>query len=107
MPNLARVGVLLAAMPAEAVFSAAVMNTDRVIGNGNAGGNMLTALALPWVPNLLADQWLAGLIGLLIGEVALFAALAALVLRWSQVDDAPGSGLGDHVALSAVPQHHR
>ncbi|GAA4827124.1 bifunctional copper resistance protein CopD/cytochrome c oxidase assembly protein [Saccharopolyspora rosea] len=103
LPNLARVGLLLAAMPADALFAAAVMNTHRVIGNGPAGANMYSALALPWARDLPADQWTAGLIALLIGELSLLVALAALLLRWSQVDDAEdSSGLGGYRALTSV-----
>ncbi len=105
MPNLARVGVLLAAMPADAVFTAAIMNTHRVIGNGAAAANVYSALDLPWVPDLLADQFTGGVIALIISEVALLVALGALVLRWWRLDEDTDSGLGDHIALTAVPQH--
>lgn len=101
MPNLARLGMLLAAMPFDIVFGAMVMTTGRVIGNGPAGANMYSALALPWVPSLLADQHLAGGIALAIGEVTLLAAMAALLLRWNRIDAAEGSGLGDYTELLA------
>jgi putative copper resistance protein D len=87
MPNLARLGMLLAAMPADIVFGAALIGTHRVIGNGPASSNMYQALALPWVPDLLSDQRLAGLLALGIGELTLFVVLAALVSRWNAVDD--------------------
>jgi putative copper resistance protein D len=86
-PNLARLGMLLAAMPADIVFGAALMGTHRVIGNGVASANMYQALALPWVPDLAADQRLAGLLALILGELALFVVLAALLARWNTVDD--------------------
>ncbi|MGH3438915.1 MAG: cytochrome c oxidase assembly protein [Sciscionella sp.] len=102
LPNLARLGMLLAAMPFDIVFGAAVIGTHRIIGNGAAGANMYAALALPWVHSLLADQRLGGEIALLLGESALFVAMAALLLRWSSVDNAAGtSGLGGYRTLTA------
>lgn len=86
LPNLARLGILLAAMPADIVFAATLINTHRVIGNGTAAANMYQALKLPWVSNLLADQRLAGVLALVIGELTLFVVMAALLLRWSQID---------------------
>jgi len=74
-------------MPADIVFGAALIGTHRVIGNGPASSNMYQALALPWVPDLLSDQRLAGLLALGIGELTLFVVLAALVSRWNAVDD--------------------
>lgn len=86
LPNIARLGILLAAMPADIVFATALINTHRVIGNGTAAANMYQALELPWVPNLLADQQLAGMLALAIGELTLFVVMVALLLRWSQTD---------------------
>jgi putative copper resistance protein D len=68
-----------------------------VIGNGIAAANMYQALKLPWVPNLLADQRLAGMLALAIGELTLFVVMGALLLRWNQLDDMfDESGLSDH-----------
>ncbi|MBV9144127.1 MAG: bifunctional copper resistance protein CopD/cytochrome c oxidase assembly protein [Pseudonocardiales bacterium] len=86
LPNIARLGILLAAMPADIVFAAALINTRRVIGNGIAAANFYQALKLPWVPNLLADQRFAGMLALAIGELTLFVVMVALLLRWSQTD---------------------
>jgi cytochrome c oxidase assembly factor CtaG/putative copper export protein len=99
IPNLVRVGVLLSAMPADVVFGAVLMTTKRVIGNGVAASNMYQALALPWESDLHADQVLAGLLALIIGELALLLVLAVLVLRWSHDDDRDESGLRDYRAV--------
>lgn len=100
LPNLARLGVLLAAMPADIVFGALLIGTDRVIGNGPAASMMYQALALPWVPDLHADQALGGILALVLGELALFVALAALLGRWARVDDEDvESGLGAYRSL--------
>lgn len=102
MPTLARLGMLLAAMPADIIFGAVLMTTRHVIGNGPAGANMYSALALPWVHSLLADQRLAGGIALAVGEASLLVALVALLLRWQQLDTAPDSvGLAGYDSMLA------
>lgn len=105
LPNLARLGMLLAATPFTTVFAALVMTDRSVIGNGYHSANMYTALDLPWVHSLLGDQRLAGELALGIGEAALFAAVVVLLLRWSRVDDDPlASGLPDATRLLAGAQ---
>ncbi len=94
LPNLARLGMLLAATPFTAAFAALLIGSPHVIGNGAAGGNMYSSLALPWVPNLLADQRVGGVIALAIGEAALFVATLILLVRWRRIDEDPeASGL--------------
>ncbi|MGI8416184.1 MAG: cytochrome c oxidase assembly protein, partial [Nakamurella sp.] len=111
LPNLVRVGMVLAAAPFTAAFAAVVISTQAVIGNGAAGSNMYSALAEPWVPDLLADQRLAGILALAIGETSLFAALVVLLARWAMVDDDPDASgmigidaLLDRSVKSAQPQ---
>ncbi|TNC20202.1 cytochrome c oxidase assembly protein [Amycolatopsis alkalitolerans] len=86
LPNAARLGLLLAAMPADILFGAVVLGTSRLIGNGVASAQMYSALALPWVPDLHADQRLAGLLALVVGELTLLVVLGALIGRWARVD---------------------
>jgi putative copper resistance protein D len=93
LPNLARLGMLLAAMPADVLFGAMIIDTDRVIGNGVGAANMYQALALPWVPDLLADQRLGGILALVIGELSLFVMMIALLARWHRLD---GTSDGAH-----------
>jgi putative copper resistance protein D len=88
LPNLARLGMLLAAMPADTVFAAMLLTTRGVVGNGAAGDNFYQSLGLPWVRDLLADQRVAGVIALVVTEVSLLAAVVVLLLRWSLVDSA-------------------
>ncbi|MEU0529047.1 cytochrome c oxidase assembly protein [Amycolatopsis tolypomycina] len=82
LPNIARLGLLLAAMPADVLFAAYVMTTPRVIGNGPAAAQMYQALHLPWLADLLADQWAGGVVALAVGEFALLVALGGLLARW-------------------------
>lgn len=87
LPSVARLGMLLAAMPADILFGALVIDTRQVIGNGVAAAQMYQALHLPWVPDLLADQRLAGILALLTGELLLLVMLAVLLARWGKLDD--------------------
>ena len=103
LPPLGRLGMLLAAMPGDALLAVAVMDTHRVIGNGPAGYLMYDALHLPWV-ELLTDQWLGGVAALVIGEVSLLVALAAVLARWGE--DVDESGPGGYRALLAERAHH-
>jgi putative copper resistance protein D len=89
LPNLARLGMLLAAGPFTALFAAAVVTTRRVLGDGAAGYNMYSALHLPWVSSLLAEQRVGGVVALTVGEISLFVAMAVLLRRWGRVDDDP------------------
>lgn len=99
LPGIARLGLLLAAMPADVVFGAFLISTGRVVGNGPLSANMYQALALPWVPDLAADQRAGGLIALVLGEVALAVVLAALLVRWNR-DGGTGFAGYDRLARS-------
>ncbi len=87
LPSVARAGLLLAAMPGDVVFCAVLISGGTVLGNGVAAANFYSSLGLPWVPDLLADQRLGGLIALVVGEGSLVLALVALLCRWHRVDD--------------------
>lgn len=87
LPNLPRLGMLLAAMPFDSVFAAILMTSHTVVGNGPAGDNMYNSLALPWVRSLLGDQRAAGLLALIIGEATLLIAVVALLAHWSSLDE--------------------
>ncbi|HEX4223104.1 MAG TPA: cytochrome c oxidase assembly protein, partial [Pseudonocardiaceae bacterium] len=87
LPNLARLGMLLAAMPFDSVFAAILLTTRTVVGNGPAGDNMYQSLGLPWVSSLLGDQHVAGLLALIIGEASLLIAVVALLVHWSSLDE--------------------
>lgn len=92
VPQLARLGMLLAAMPFDVLFGALVIGSHRILGNGAAGANMYSALGLPWVPSLAADQRLAGALALVLGELALLIALVALVVGWRRAEHRDDTG---------------
>lgn len=108
MPDLLRLAMLVAAMPFDIVFGAVIIGTRRIIGNGDAGANMYSALALPWAHNLAVDQRLGGVIALAIGEVSYLFALVVLVTRWSRASggaDDRGSGGGYEELVAALSGH--
>ncbi|MGF6882944.1 cytochrome c oxidase assembly factor CtaG/putative copper export protein [Nocardia sp. GAS34] len=108
MPMIARLGMLLAAMPADIIFAATLFDTHTLIGDGRASANMYSALRLPWVRDLFADQHAAALAALLIGEAALLIATAALVFRWrSDTEQAGDDATDPYKALAnALRSHH-
>ena len=81
MPPLGRLALLLAAMPFHAFFGVALMSAGTVIGE-----RFFRQLALPWVPDLLADQHLGGGIAWASGEVPLLVVVLALLVQWSRAD---------------------
>ncbi|MCE3551803.1 cytochrome c oxidase assembly protein [Pseudonocardia sp. RS11V-5] len=82
LPHLGRLAVLLAAMPFHAFFGIALMSTDSLIG-----GNFYRSLALPWLPDLLADQKVGGGIAWATGEVPMLLVVIALLMQWSREDE--------------------
>ena len=81
VPHLGRLALLLAAMPFHAFFGVALMGAGTVIGE-----QFFRQLALPWVPDLLADQSLGGGIAWASGEVPLLVVVIALLVQWSRAD---------------------
>ncbi|MFR9805474.1 cytochrome c oxidase assembly protein [Pseudonocardia sp. RS010] len=82
LPHLGRLAVLLAAMPFHAFFGIALMSTDELLG-----GNFYRSLALPWLPDLLADQKVGGGIAWATGEVPMLLVVLALLTQWSREDE--------------------
>ena len=81
LPHVARLALLLASMPFHAFFGVALLGADTVIGS-----EVYRQLALPWVPDLLADQSLGGGIAWAAGEGPLLIVLVALLVQWSRAD---------------------
>jgi cytochrome c oxidase assembly factor CtaG len=86
LPYVARLALLLASMPFHAFFGVAVFGAATVIG-----GRFYGDLALPWVPDLLADQSLGGGVAWAAGELPLLAVVIALLVQWSRADDRDGA----------------
>jgi putative copper resistance protein D len=84
---LSRLGVLLAVMPSCVLLGAAMLGTGRILGDGAASANLYSALALPWVPSLSADQRLGGYLTLASAEAVLLLFLVVVVVRWVGAGD--------------------
>lgn len=106
LPHLGKLGLLFASMPFHAFFGIMLMNSAEVVGGG-----FYRALALPFVPDLLADQQLAGSMAWASGEVPLVVVLVALLVQWARADDrdarrtdrrADADGDADLVAYNAM-----
>ncbi|MDQ4021370.1 MAG: bifunctional copper resistance protein CopD/cytochrome c oxidase assembly protein [Actinomycetota bacterium] len=81
LPYLGKLGLLVAAMPFHAFFGISLMGSDTVIG-----GDFYRVLALPFVPDLLADQRVAGAMAWSLGEIPMVVVLVALLVQWARSD---------------------
>ena len=81
LPPPGRLAVLLAAMPFHAFFGVALMSTDTLLG-----GDFYRFLALPWLPDLLADQRVGGGIAWATGELPVLLVVIVLLVQWSRED---------------------
>ncbi|MGH3855156.1 MAG: cytochrome c oxidase assembly protein [Pseudonocardiaceae bacterium] len=79
--HLGKLGLLLAAMPFHAFVGITLMRSATVIG-----GDYYRSLALPFVPDLLADQRAGAALGWALGEIPMVIVLVALLVRWSRAD---------------------
>ncbi|MQA15393.1 MAG: copper resistance protein CopD [Pseudonocardiaceae bacterium] len=82
LPHLAKLGLLLASLPFHAFFGIILRGSSTVVG-----GDFYRALSLPFVPDLLEDQLLAGNIAWTTGEIPLLLVLIALLVQWSRSDE--------------------
>ncbi len=83
LPHLAKLGLVLAAMPFHAFFGVAVMMGDTVIA-----GQFYSYLAsgVPWITDLHHDQYVGGGIAWAAGEVPLLFVMVALLVQWAKQD---------------------
>jgi putative copper resistance protein D len=95
LPSLARLTFLLATMPLHALVGLALLAAARPVSrtpvlpaDGGSGqvfvDDFFVRLRLPWAPDLLADQHLAGVLTWLLGDLPLLAAVLAVLVRWSR-----------------------
>lgn len=81
LPYLGRLALLFAIMPFHAFFGIAMMSSESTVGE-----NFYRGLALPWVPDINADQHLGGAIAWGASEVPLVVVVIALVTQWARQD---------------------
>jgi putative copper resistance protein D len=82
LPPVVRLGVLFLSVPFHAFFGVALMNANTPIAE-----EFYRTLALPWVPDLLADQRLGGGLAWAAGEIPLLIVLVALLVQWARADE--------------------
>jgi putative copper resistance protein D len=82
LPHIAKLGLLLAAMPFHAFFGVIVMTSNTVIAQ-----TFFHYLQAPWRPNLLSDQYLGGEIAWVTGEIPLIIVVLTLMVQWSRDDE--------------------
>ncbi|MFC5141682.1 cytochrome c oxidase assembly protein [Actinomycetospora rhizophila] len=94
LPPIARLTFLLASMPVHALVGLALLAADHPVSrtpvlpaDGGSGqiwvDDFFVRLRLPWAPDLLADQHLAGVLAWLLGDLPLLAAVLAVLAAWS------------------------
>lgn len=81
LPFLGRLALLFAIMPFHAFFGLSMMSSESTVG-----ANFYRGLALPWVPDINADQHLGGAIAWAASEVPLVMVVIALVTQWARQD---------------------
>jgi cytochrome c oxidase assembly factor CtaG len=83
LPAIGRIVMVFAVMALHAGFSAWLLSHATPIA-----GQFYTALRLPFVTDLLADQRRGAVLGWALGEVPVLIAVLALVVRWTRADRA-------------------
>jgi putative copper resistance protein D len=73
--------LLFAIMPFHAFFGLSMMSSESTVG-----ADFYRGLALPWVPDINADQHLGGAIAWGASEVPLVMVVIALVTQWARQD---------------------
>jgi putative copper resistance protein D len=95
LPPLARLTFLLATMPLHALVGLDMLAADHPISrtpvlpaDGGSGqvfvDDFFVRLRLPWAPDLLADQHVAGVLAWLLGDLPLLAAVVVVLVGWSR-----------------------
>jgi putative copper resistance protein D len=82
LSSLAKLALLLGALPFHAFFGLALMNTRSVLGQ-----SYYQSLDLPWVHNLLSDQHIGGAIAWGGAEIPLVVVIISLLAQWSKGDE--------------------
>ena len=87
LPAIGRIVMVFAVMALHAGFSAWLLSRATPVA-----GQFYTALRLPFVTDLLADQRRGAVLGWALGEVPVMITVLALVVRWTRADRAESGG---------------
>ena len=77
LPHLVRLAMVISIMPFHALFAVGIMSSQSLIG-----ADFYRTIAISWVPDLMADQNIAGQITWILGEIPLFIVMIALAAQW-------------------------
>ena len=105
LPPFVKLAMLLGALPFHAFFGLALMNTHSAMAADYFGG-----LALPWVPDLVADERLGGAIAWGATELPMIIVLIALLAQWARSDEreaARSDRKGDRAADEELDAYNR
>lgn len=81
LPYLVKFALLVSIMPFHAIFAVGIMMARTVIGE-----EFYQTISVSWIPDLLADQNIAGQITWFTGEVPAFIAVIMLAAQWFRTD---------------------
>ncbi|MEA5153662.1 cytochrome c oxidase assembly protein [Raineyella sp.] len=81
LPHMGRLALVIGVMPFHALFAVFILQASQLIGEP-----FYRAIDVPWIPDLLADQVIAGQITWIVGEVPLLIVILALSIQWFQAD---------------------
>ena len=94
LPHLAKLGLVLAAMPFHAFFGVIVMTSKDLLA-----GTYYHYIDIPWIGSLANDQFVAGGIAWSAGEIPLVMVVLALVTQWARQDAKLASRTDRHLDL--------
>lgn len=81
LPHLLKLALVISIMPFHAIFAVSILSSRTLIG-----AEFYQTIAPPWIPDLLAEQNIAGQATWFLGEVPLFLVIAALAAQWFRSD---------------------
>lgn len=81
LPHLLKLALVISIMPFHAIFAVSILSSRTLIG-----ADFYQTIAPPWIPDLLAEQNIAGQATWFLGEVPLFLVIAALAAQWFRQD---------------------
>lgn len=92
LPHLLKLALVISIMPFHAIFAVSILTSRTLIG-----AEFYQTIAPPWIPDLLAEQNIAGQATWFLGEVPLFVVIAVLAAQWFRQDskDAAASDSAD------------
>ncbi|MGN0097396.1 MAG: cytochrome c oxidase assembly protein [Corynebacterium sp.] len=85
LPYLARLGLLMGAMPFHAFFGIALMATKELVA-----GDFYNRLIFDWLPSRLDDQWLGGALAWGLSEIPILIVAVAVGVQWFRHDQKVG-----------------